>query len=75
MDCRVTLEGDMLDGAKESLSPVSAAFSKIRKAFRAFWNKNGLLTLSLLSVVTGCLLGFLLRTLELSELSLPEGQG
>uniref|UniRef100_A0A7M4F2A9 Amino acid transporter n=1 Tax=Crocodylus porosus TaxID=8502 RepID=A0A7M4F2A9_CROPO len=30
--------------------------------------KNGLLTLSMLSVVTGCLLGFLLRALELTEL-------
>uniref|UniRef100_A0A8C3US81 Amino acid transporter n=1 Tax=Catharus ustulatus TaxID=91951 RepID=A0A8C3US81_CATUS len=34
----------------------------------AFWYKNGLLTLSMLSVVTGCLLGFLLRTLELTDL-------
>ncbi|XP_006025830.1 excitatory amino acid transporter 5-like [Alligator sinensis] len=33
-----------------------------------FWRKNGLLTLSMLSVVTGCLLGFLLRALELTEL-------
>uniref|UniRef100_A0A8C4YB20 Amino acid transporter n=1 Tax=Gopherus evgoodei TaxID=1825980 RepID=A0A8C4YB20_9SAUR len=30
--------------------------------------KNGLLTLSMLSVVTGCLLGFLLRVLELTDL-------
>uniref|UniRef100_A0A8C5U3S3 Amino acid transporter n=1 Tax=Malurus cyaneus samueli TaxID=2593467 RepID=A0A8C5U3S3_9PASS len=29
----------------------------------AFWYKNGLLTLSMLSVVTGCFLGFLLHTL------------
>uniref|UniRef100_A0A663F3X5 Amino acid transporter n=1 Tax=Aquila chrysaetos chrysaetos TaxID=223781 RepID=A0A663F3X5_AQUCH len=34
----------------------------------AFWRKNGLLTLSMLSVATGCLLGFLLRALELTEL-------
>uniref|UniRef100_A0A8B9GL02 Amino acid transporter n=1 Tax=Amazona collaria TaxID=241587 RepID=A0A8B9GL02_9PSIT len=30
--------------------------------------RNGLLTLSMLSVATGCLLGFLLRALELTEL-------
>uniref|UniRef100_A0A8D0L2H2 Amino acid transporter n=1 Tax=Sphenodon punctatus TaxID=8508 RepID=A0A8D0L2H2_SPHPU len=30
--------------------------------------KNGLLTLSMLSVLTGCVLGFLLRTLELTDL-------
>uniref|UniRef100_A0A8D2LKE6 Amino acid transporter n=1 Tax=Varanus komodoensis TaxID=61221 RepID=A0A8D2LKE6_VARKO len=30
--------------------------------------RNGLLTLSVLSVVTGCIVGFSLRTLELSEL-------
>uniref|UniRef100_A0A8B9GJB7 Amino acid transporter n=1 Tax=Amazona collaria TaxID=241587 RepID=A0A8B9GJB7_9PSIT len=35
---------------------------------RAFWQRNGLLTLSMLSVATGCLLGFLLRALELTEL-------
>nr|XP_056700644.1 excitatory amino acid transporter 5-like [Euleptes europaea] len=69
MDCRGTLKGDMLDGVKDScVSPVSVALSKVRKALQVFWNKNGLLTLSLLSVVTGCLLGFLLRTLELSDL-------
>uniref|UniRef100_A0A672UID2 Amino acid transporter n=1 Tax=Strigops habroptila TaxID=2489341 RepID=A0A672UID2_STRHB len=33
------------------------------KWVRAFWQKNGLLTLSMLSVATGCLLGFLLRRL------------
>ncbi|XP_054835433.1 excitatory amino acid transporter 5-like [Eublepharis macularius] len=54
---------------KESfLSPLSAALLKVRKAIQVFWSKNGLLTLSLLSVVTGCLLGFLLRTLELTDL-------
>uniref|UniRef100_A0A8C3P8M9 Amino acid transporter n=1 Tax=Chrysemys picta bellii TaxID=8478 RepID=A0A8C3P8M9_CHRPI len=35
--------------------------SAIWNWIRAFWRKNGLLTLSMLSVVTGCLLGFLLR--------------
>ncbi|XP_056427330.1 excitatory amino acid transporter 5-like [Hyla sarda] len=35
---------------------------------KTFWTQNGLLTLSVLSVVTGCLIGFLLRILELSDL-------
>uniref|UniRef100_A0A8B9TBG6 Amino acid transporter n=1 Tax=Anas platyrhynchos TaxID=8839 RepID=A0A8B9TBG6_ANAPL len=34
---------------------------RLWKWVRAFWSKNGLLTLSMLSVATGCLLGFLLR--------------
>ncbi|XP_069505762.1 excitatory amino acid transporter 5-like isoform X1 [Ambystoma mexicanum] len=34
---------------------------------RNYWKKNGLLTLSMLSVITGCLIGFLLRALELSD--------
>uniref|UniRef100_A0A8C3HUZ4 Amino acid transporter n=1 Tax=Chrysemys picta bellii TaxID=8478 RepID=A0A8C3HUZ4_CHRPI len=42
--------------------------SAIWNWIRAFWRKNGLLTLSMLSVVTGCLLGFLLRVLELTDL-------
>ncbi|NXN38010.1 EAA5 protein, partial [Rhinoptilus africanus] len=41
---------------------------RIWKWVRGFWCKNGLLTLSMLSVATGCLLGFLLRALELTEL-------
>uniref|UniRef100_A0A8C8VHM7 Amino acid transporter n=1 Tax=Pelusios castaneus TaxID=367368 RepID=A0A8C8VHM7_9SAUR len=36
---------------------------------RAFWRKNGLLTLSMLSLVIGCLLGFLLR--EKQYISFP----
>ncbi|XP_060088644.1 excitatory amino acid transporter 5-like [Heteronotia binoei] len=69
MDCHGTLKGTMWDSMKESfLSPLSVAFSKVRKALQVFWNKNGLLTLSLFSVVSGCLLGFLLRTLELTDL-------
>lgn len=35
---------------------------------KTYWTQNGLLTLSVLSVVTGCLIGFLLRILELSDL-------
>ncbi|NWT90966.1 EAA5 protein, partial [Lanius ludovicianus] len=47
---------------------LSTALLHLWKWVQAFWYKNGLLTLSMLSVVTGCLLGFLLRALELTEL-------
>lgn len=50
------------------LHSLSTAFLRLWKWVRAFWYKNGLLTLSMLSVVTGCLLGFLLRALELTDL-------
>ncbi|XP_074834261.1 excitatory amino acid transporter 5-like [Carettochelys insculpta] len=53
---------------KTLLNSLSHNFSTIWNWIRAFWRKNGLLTLSVLSVVTGCLLGFLLRVLELTEL-------
>uniref|UniRef100_A0A8D0FYC5 Amino acid transporter n=1 Tax=Strix occidentalis caurina TaxID=311401 RepID=A0A8D0FYC5_STROC len=55
-------------GGRASLSSLSATFLRVWKWVRAFWCKNGLLTLSMLSVATGCLLGFLLRALELTEL-------
>ncbi|KAM4706787.1 excitatory amino acid transporter 5-like [Discoglossus pictus] len=42
--------------------------SKFCKWVKTFWTQNGLLTLSVLSVITGCLIGFLLRILELSDL-------
>ncbi|XP_027763840.1 excitatory amino acid transporter 5-like [Empidonax traillii] len=50
------------------LHSLSTILLRLCKWVRAFWYKNGLLTLSMLSVVTGCLLGFLLRTLELTDL-------
>lgn len=50
------------------LHSLSTALLRLWKWLRAFWYKNGLLTLSMLSVVTGCLLGFLLRALELTDL-------
>lgn len=57
------------------LNSLSAAFLRVWKWVRAFWCKNGLLTLSMLSVATGCLLGFLLRALELTELVSLAGTG
>uniref|UniRef100_A0A8C5JKE1 Amino acid transporter n=1 Tax=Junco hyemalis TaxID=40217 RepID=A0A8C5JKE1_JUNHY len=50
------------------LHSLATALLRLWKWLRAFWYKNGLLTLSMLSVVTGCLLGFLLRALELTDL-------
>uniref|UniRef100_A0A6I8NHD0 Amino acid transporter n=1 Tax=Ornithorhynchus anatinus TaxID=9258 RepID=A0A6I8NHD0_ORNAN len=43
-------------------------WGSIRVGVAAFWGQHGLLTLSLLSVIVGCLLGGLLRTLQLSDL-------
>lgn len=40
--------------------------AKIRAYVRDYCKRNGLLTLSVIAVVTGCLLGFLLRSLNLS---------
>lgn len=50
------------------LGSLSMGSARLWAQIRAFWHKNGLLTLSMLSVATGCLLGFLLRALELTEL-------
>lgn len=67
--------GTMWERARRALlNSVSTTFLRLWKWLRAFWCKNGLLTLSMLSVATGCLLGFLLRALELTELVRP-GRG
>ncbi|KAL7876720.1 hypothetical protein AOLI_G00116830 [Acnodon oligacanthus] len=39
---------------------------KIREWVKDYCRKNGLLTLSVLAVVTGCVVGFMLRSLNLS---------
>lgn len=39
---------------------------KVREYIKDYCKRNGLLTLSVIAVVTGCVLGFLLRTLNLS---------
>lgn len=59
---------------KALLASLSVSSMRLWKWVRAFWSKNGLLTLSMLSVATGCLLGFLLRALELTELVRCWGQ-
>ncbi|XP_010001713.1 PREDICTED: excitatory amino acid transporter 5-like [Chaetura pelagica] len=50
------------------LSLLTSTFLHLWKWVQAFWSKNGLLSMSMLSVATGCLLGFLLRALELTDL-------
>uniref|UniRef100_H3BDV8 Amino acid transporter n=1 Tax=Latimeria chalumnae TaxID=7897 RepID=H3BDV8_LATCH len=45
-----------------------ARLATIRSWFENYWRRNGLLTLSILSVIAGCLLGFILRTTQLSAL-------
>lgn len=42
------------------------ASSDIRRNIRDFCRKNGLLTLSVIAVITGCTLGFMLRGTHLS---------
>lgn len=39
---------------------------KVRAYVKDYCKRNGLLTLSVIAVVTGCVLGFLLRSLNLS---------
>ncbi|KAE8632062.1 hypothetical protein XENTR_v10001412 [Xenopus tropicalis] len=59
----------MWECSKNSLLRMSTCDRKaIWKRIQKFWRQNGLLTLSILSVITGCLIGFLLRILQLSDL-------
>uniref|UniRef100_A0A8C4FFF5 Amino acid transporter n=1 Tax=Dicentrarchus labrax TaxID=13489 RepID=A0A8C4FFF5_DICLA len=51
----------MMEGFKKCFLPV-----KIRAYVKDYCKRNGLLTLSVLAVVTGCVLGFVLRSLNLS---------
>lgn len=44
----------------------SVLSSKCRAYIRDYCKRNGLLTLSVIAVVTGCVLGFGLRSLNLS---------
>lgn len=44
---------------------------ELQRSVRAFFKRNGLLTLSVIAVVTGCTLGFMLRGTQLST-QVPE---
>lgn len=48
--------------------------AKIRAYVKDYCKRNGLLTLSVIAVVTGCMLGFLLRTFNLSTQVRPNQQ-
>lgn len=52
---------------------VGSVPQEIRSAVRSFCRRNGLLTLSVVAVVTGCTLGFLLRGSHLSSQVWLEG--
>ncbi|KAI1883164.1 hypothetical protein AGOR_G00242400 [Albula goreensis] len=55
----------MLEHAKRALR--SLVSLSLRQWVRDYCRQNGLLTLSILAVITGCVLGFLLRGLELNN--------
>lgn len=48
---------------------------KVRAYINDYCRRNGLLTLSVIAVVTGCVLGFLLRTFNLSTQVWLEEEG
>lgn len=50
----------------ERLSSLLRGRQQLRRSVHAFFKKNGLLTLSVIAVVTGCTLGFMLRGTQLS---------
>ncbi|KAM6945697.1 excitatory amino acid transporter 5-like [Aplochiton taeniatus] len=54
---------DMVDRIKSSLYET---LGNLKESIRNFCRRNGLLTLSVLAVMTGCILGFLLRGSHLS---------
>lgn len=47
---------------------------KLRAYVKDYCKRNGLLTLSVIAVVTGCVLGFVLRSLNLSTQVWMNGQ-
>lgn len=48
---------------------------ELKRSVQAFFKRNGLLTLSVIAVVTGCTLGFMLRGTQLStQVPEPEPQ-
>ncbi|KAG5286650.1 hypothetical protein AALO_G00017280 [Alosa alosa] len=55
----------MLEGMKRVLRKLVSA--KIREWINDYCKQNGLLTLSVLAVISGCLIGYMLRSLNLSS--------
>ncbi|XP_041946452.1 solute carrier family 1 member 8b [Alosa sapidissima] len=60
-----SLCGRMLEGMKRVLRKLVSA--KIREWINDYCKQNGLLTLSVLAVISGCLIGYTLRSLNLSS--------
>ncbi|XP_076149767.1 solute carrier family 1 member 8b [Alosa pseudoharengus] len=60
-----SLWGRMLEGMKRVLRKLVSA--KIREWINDYCKQNGLLTLSVLAVISGCLIGYMLRSLNLSS--------
>ncbi|XP_048098182.1 solute carrier family 1 member 8b [Alosa alosa] len=60
-----SLCGRMLEGMKRVLRKLVSA--KIREWINDYCKQNGLLTLSVLAVISGCLIGYMLRSLNLSS--------
>lgn len=60
----------------ESVSKIwkSLVPTKVRAYVKDYCKRNGLLTLSVIAVVTGCVLGFFLRTFNLSTQVRPNQQ-
>lgn len=54
----------IMEGLKKLLK--SMLSSKVRAYIKDYCKRNGLLTLSVIAVITGCVLGFILRSLNLS---------
>ncbi|XP_015220952.1 excitatory amino acid transporter 5-like [Lepisosteus oculatus] len=68
LSCLSAIWKAMLECMKNSLQSLLALnWDRLKAWGRDFCKRNGLLSLSVMSVVGGCLLGFLLRDLELSE--------
>lgn len=63
----------MMEGLKKLLKGIVSV--KLRAYVKDYCKRNGLLTLSVIAVVTGCVLGFVLRSLNLStQVWMNDGQ-
>lgn len=57
-------KSSMWDGVKSCLKGLFK--EELKRSVQAFFKRNGLLTLSVIAVATGCTLGFMLRGTQLS---------
>lgn len=61
---RLAGKSSMWDRAKSCLQALCK--EELKRSVKAFFKQHGLLTLSVIAVVTGCTLGFMLRGTQLS---------